>query len=103
MILNEELSNAEKLMFEGLGWEYLFHTNVEVFGLYRMAVEKAFIENKNDGFTKALRVASKRLNECKYRGNKEHDNAILNEIHLNDIMAYNIRTNGLKDGSNVNQ
>lgn len=103
MILEEELSKAEKLMFEGLGFAHLFNIDINPMALYRMAVEKAFVENKENGFTKALRATFKRLNKCEYRRNKEHDDAILKEIHIVDMLNYEIRTNGLGEFENVNQ
>lgn len=95
LTLREELSKAEQLMFEGLGWAHLFDVRINPMAFYRMAVEKAFLENKKTGFTKALRVAFKRLNGSEYRGNKIHDDIILKEICIKDIVAYEI-TNGLQ-------
>lgn len=99
MTLEEELSKAEKLMFEGLGFSQLFLTDINPMALYRMAVEKAFLENKNDGYTKALRAAFKRLTKSEFRRNSQHDDVILKEIHVKDLLNYEIRTNGLQEAN----
>lgn len=77
MILENELSEAEKAMFRGLGWDKLFHTSLHAPSMYQMAVEKAFIFSVKNKYSAALREAALRLYTGKYRGNAEHDSVIL--------------------------
>ncbi len=79
--LKKELTEAEKAMFRGLGWEHLFDTNITAPGLYRMAVEKAFVDGVKNKYVEALRVSARRLFSSQYRGNVEHDNVILYAIN----------------------
>lgn len=78
--LNEELTESEKVMFRGLGWDYLFNTSVTAPGLYRMAVDKAFSYGDKGKFVEALRAANFRLYTGKYRGNYEHDGVIIDSL-----------------------
>jgi hypothetical protein len=74
--LQNELSTAERNMFQKLGWDYLFHTDIGAMNLYRMATEKCFIENKDNAAVHALRRAMKHFAEGGYRGNKPFDQLI---------------------------
>lgn len=64
-MLANELSDKELMMFEKLGFSYLFELgSIGVPALYRMAVEKAFLGNAVGPEVESLRRTALAMNKC---------------------------------------
>ena len=74
--LDQELSTAEKRMFQDLGWAYLFDTDIPVMSFYEIAIKKAFIKGQENGAVSALRRAAMHFANGAYRGNKNFEELI---------------------------
>lgn len=80
--INRYYSDQEIRMFKDLSWGYLFEGTfvdnpVEVWPMYRMAAEKAFIENTQGPAVEALRKGIRAMTECKpYRRTPEFEELI---------------------------
>ena len=80
--LNLYYSDQEIRMFKDLGWTYLFEgtfieNTVEVWTMYRMAAEKAFINDAKGQAVEALRKGIRAMTECKpYRRTPEFEELI---------------------------
>jgi hypothetical protein len=80
--INTEYSDQEIRMFRDLGWSYLFEGKyvdhpIAVWAMYKMAVEKAFINNNQGPEVEALRKGMKAITECKpYRNTPEFEELI---------------------------
>lgn len=74
--LRDELSPNEQDMFKALGWEHMFDQDIAVMPFYTLAINRAFIENKQDRATESLRRAATHLWYGKYRGNEEFERLI---------------------------
>lgn len=80
--LHAEYSDQEIRMFKDLGWGYLFEGSfvdnpIQVWGMYKMAVEKAFINKTEGPAVEALRKGIKAMTECKpYRRSPEFEELI---------------------------
>jgi hypothetical protein len=80
--LKLEYSDQEIRMFRDLGWGYLFQGSYEdnpiaTWAMYKIAVEKAFIENTQGPAVEALRKGTRAITECKpYRRTPEFEELI---------------------------
>lgn len=87
MKLKSILSVPEQKMFSKLGYSYLFDYDdsiaIQVVRLYRMAVEKCFVEKLDGPEVEALRKSYGRITNGEYRGCIEHDRIIESELNRN--------------------
>lgn len=80
--LNLYYSEQEIILFNDLGWSYLFEGTfidnpIEPWAMYRMAVEGAFINNAQGLAVEALRKGMKAMMDCKpYRRTPEFEELI---------------------------
>ncbi len=76
---NSEIKIIKYFKFESYMDESCFINNP--IGLYRLMVDKAFLDNDQSKFSNALRIAYNNLLKCKcYRMTKEFDSYIEEEL-----------------------
>jgi len=87
MKLKSILSVPEQKMFSKLGYSHLFDydesVGIQVIPLYRMAVEKCFVEKLDGPEVEALRKSYSRITNGEYRGCIQHDRLIESELSKN--------------------
>lgn len=75
--MSDKYSQQEIKLFTALGYKELINTPIEPLRLYRLCVEKAFINNWSGPHIEALRKGFKSLGDCyPYRMTKEFDDLI---------------------------
>ncbi len=74
---NGGMSPNEIKMFTDLGMKDLIYAPISILGLYAIAVERAFVENRTGPAVEALRRAMIHMRAGKFRGNEEFENLIV--------------------------
>ena len=88
-----EYSKAESILIEYYGYSYILNDEVnkiDIFSLYNMLIEKAFVDNDTSVYSSALRKAWLHLKQGGYRGNIEFDNIIIHELRREKIKKLNL-------------
>lgn len=77
----EDLSDAEILLTDYFGFsDIITASGIEMVLLYRLMIEKSFMNEDKSVYSKALRLAWRHIQSGKYRRTLEFDNIILNQI-----------------------